>query len=87
MRSVWQLVKHAEASRLAKLASGVTLNIKSCVLVPTASSWTLQLIYELRTWLQVNSTERPGFQIAPPAKHLGFFLGPATNVHAWADRC
>ncbi len=49
-----ELLKYAEAFKLAKKVSGLELNVKKCVLVPTAaSSWSLELAHGLRShpWL------------------------------------
>ncbi len=56
LRSIWSLLVLVEIFAIAEAVSGLGLNLHKCVVVPTATSWSLELMHRIKTWLQVNLT-------------------------------
>ena len=69
--------------QITKKVSAMELNTKKCILVPSASSWTMNLAHEFSSWLHVNIPAWADFKVRPMAKYLGFFLGPGAVLHSW----
>jgi hypothetical protein len=83
LKTIWSLVVLAEIFVVDEAVFGLALNVNQRIIVPTATTWTIDLLHRIRSWLQVNLTTWAGFRVAPLAKYLGFFLGPAADLHAW----
>ena len=69
--------------RLAKLATGLTLNVKKCIVIPTYCRCTLSTVAVWRDWFSIHLPEWRGFKICGTAKYLGMYVGPSAGTMMW----
>ena len=83
LRDRASLAVYAHIFSVAKLASGLSHNMKKCVLVPLWAKFSLQRAHVLKDWLATHLPHWNAFQIAEMVKLLGAFVGPAVHGHSW----
>ena len=69
--------------RVIRLATGLDLKPRKCVLIPSGQSCSIQLIAFVRGWLVQHIPQCSEFKVVSSARYLGFFLGPDSACHQW----
>lgn len=68
----------------AEEVAGLTLKPPKCVIIPLRP-FSLQLVENIKIWLERHIPKWSKFQIKPTSKYLGFFVGPAASTQQWDD--
>ena len=69
--------------KLARLAAGLKVKTKKCVIVPVYTSCTLSTQSVWKDWLATHLPHWGDFSIRGSAKYLGIFIGPAAGSVQW----
>ena len=77
LRDRAHLTVYEHIFEMSRRATGLSHNLRKCVIVPLGFKFTIQNAHLLRDWLQANVPAWGSFHIEEMAKILSICLGPA----------